>query len=720
MKRESWAKIDRTLRDVLEMDPGHRQTYLDRLDISAGSRAEVESLLSFESQTDDFMSLTAGEISRDFIPADKTDNTLVGQKVGIYEIKEELGIGGMGAVYLAERCDGNFDQLVAIKMLRREFNVERVRLSFEREKRILATLEHPNIARLLDAGTTGDGVPFLIMEYIDGIPIDKFCEQHRLPLAERLKLFNKACEAVSCAHHNLIVHSDLKPSNILVADDGTPKLLDFGISKLLKSAADNDPTLPNLSAMTPHYASPEQICGGPVTTATDIFSAGVILFKLLTGSFPFDTADKASGDLLAEITDSDPKLPSDAALRNRPDTNRSVKPSDAASPAPGVAGPELRGDLDNIILKSLRKDPARRYQSMEQLSDDIWRFLDGQPVLARPATLSYRASKFYRRNKIAVIAGIVVLVSLIVGTTVAIWQAGVAQAHSLAAAESQHLAEVEAERARTEAANANVEREKAQKISKFMAQIISYANPGWYAKGAKTKGEAKIIDILDEMGGQIDKEFAGEADIQAELHHQFAEVYTMIKSPGINSPRAQIAKSKREFHARRALELRKQFYGDYNELVAMDLFYFVADNSLDAKTSAETLAYAIQMMRDTNPHNLNLPYMLSAYAKRLASQDTESVHEIYLRAARPQTGESKYELAEKYLKQALPIYREHYEEDNRAIVSDECMLAFILYKQGKSDEAGQYYEACKSIETLLGAEAARPHLEPIEKILAAK
>ncbi|HYG09620.1 MAG TPA: serine/threonine-protein kinase, partial [Pyrinomonadaceae bacterium] len=342
MHAENWKTVKEVLLETLRLAPSERRDHLQRADITVEIRAEVESLLSLEAEAEDFMSLSVGQFSSDLL--DQTVHT--NQRIGSYEIVSELGFGGMGAVYLATRADGKFEQRVAIKMLKREFNTGKIRRTFDREKEILATLAHPNIAGLLDAGTTADGIPYLVMEYVKGEPIDKFCRSRNLSLHARLKLFNKVCDAVAFAHRNLIVHSDLKPSNILVNTDGEPKLLDFGISRLLDANADNGNTITHLGALTPQYASPEQIRGETVTTATDVYSLGVVLFKTLTESLPYHVGNHTNGNLLREIMEAEPVLPSEAAQTP-------------------LTGSQLKGDLDNIILKSLAKEPARRYQTVE-------------------------------------------------------------------------------------------------------------------------------------------------------------------------------------------------------------------------------------------------------------------------------------------------------------------------------------------------------------------
>ena len=732
MKAENWKSIKDVLLQVLNLDASARRGFLDKADISFEIRSEVESLLAFETESEDLMRLSAMEFSKDFFGAERDrKNVLIGQRVGVYEIVGELGQGGMGAVYLASRTDGKFAQRVAVKMLKRELNTERIRRNFTREKEILATLAHPNIAALLDAGTTADGVPYLVMEYVEGEPIDIFCRKNALSLNERLKLFNRVCEAVAFAHRNLIVHRDLKPSNILVTKNGAPKLLDFGISKLLAAESDDEHAITNRGAMTPEYASPEQIKGEPVTTETDIYSLGVVLFKILTETYPYNFKNKSNGNLLKEITDSEPTLPSAAAsirevkkdIKGKTEiSHSSVKI--ASPPRLPFSSSRLKGDLDNIILKSLSKEPERRYQTAEQFSADIWRFVDGLPVLARRATFSYRASKFYRRNRVSVLAGAFVLISLCAGIAVAVSQAYAAQNQARIASDARQLAELETERAKSEEEKAQAEKEKAEKISRFMFKVIAYANPAWYAEGAKYGGAARVIDAVEDLSGKIDAEFAGQADVQAELHHKFAEVYNMVGRNEINTAPAEYFEKKRIFHALRAYELRKQFYGEHHELVAKDMFYAYGFLGKNEQEQSELLAKAIQMMRETNPQNLNLPYMLEAYAAKLVLPDTPQSHEPYRNAARPSTVENKYELGERYLREAIALFRFHYKEDNNAVYGNECVLAYVLAMQEKWTGFDEHFRVCKQGEERIRrtklADQKTTALELIEKVLAEK
>jgi len=455
MKAESWEKVSEILNSVLEMEVPGRQKYIDSLDVDAEIRDEVASLLSFEKASDGLMGLSAIEFSKDFFDEENEDQAISGQNFGIYRVIRELGVGGMGAVYLAERSDGKFEQKVALKLLRREMNTSALRRHFRREREILASLEHPNIARLLDAGTTDDNIPFIAMEYVDGLPINDFCNRSEYDLNQRLDLFRKVCSAVDFAHRNLVVHRDLKPSNILVTDNGTPKLLDFGISKILSAGSDvlSSATVTRLGVMTPSYASPEQLQKKSVTTATDVYSLGVILYELLSGHRPFEDKETDLKEIYRAVIEIDPPPPSalidtirehvasEARTAIEPELS-SVVDSDASGPNDktnvnrslrtnpntlGFPAQRVRGDLDKIVLKALRKESERRYSSVENLAKDIHRHQRGLPVTARSNTFSYRAGKYIKRNKATAIAGILIILAIIAGLITTLWQARVAQ-----------------------------------------------------------------------------------------------------------------------------------------------------------------------------------------------------------------------------------------------------------------------------------------------------
>jgi non-specific serine/threonine protein kinase/serine/threonine-protein kinase len=334
-------------------------------------------------------------------------------QIGPYRVERELGRGGMGVVLLASRADQQYRKQVAIKLLRPGHDGDNIFRRFQNERQILANLEHPNICRLLDGGVTEDGEPYFVMEHVrNARPIDEYCSTRDLGLNDRLDLFRQACSAVQYAHRFLIVHRDLKPSNILVTDEGVVKLMDFGIAKNLLAGFDEpSPQTVGIQPMTPAYASPEQLRGEAISTASDVYSLGVVLYELLTGHRPFESAEKGLPNMVQSICEDEPERPSITVVRPRPDSLANIR---TGKPGEGFIE-RLRGDLDWIILMALRKDPMRRYVSVEQFSEDIRKYMDGLPVIARSDTFSYRAGKFLRRNRLAVFAIAVIIVTLLGG-----------------------------------------------------------------------------------------------------------------------------------------------------------------------------------------------------------------------------------------------------------------------------------------------------------------
>jgi len=436
MDPERWQRVKEAFQSALDLPPEERSIYLDGFCAAEPDlRSEIDSLLRHHHEAGTLMDkppAIAGVI------ADNEHDSWVGKNIGPYQTVARIGEGGMGAVYRAIRVDDHYLKNVAIKLVRGGLATGHILRRFKSERQIMASLDHPNIARLLDGGTTDDGLPYLVMEHIDGRPIDEYCDSKRLTTVERLKLFCQVCSAVQYAHQSLVVHRDLKPGNILVTADGTPKLLDFGIAKLLEpelffQTAELGGTM--AKAMTPEFASPEQVRGDPVTTASDVYSLGVILYRLLTGHAPYrvDTANPL--DLARVISEVEPERPSVVIDRTAAITGHDGKPrqltpeevSQVRDGRPAALRRNLAGDIDNIVLKALRKEPARRYGSAEQFSEDINRYLDGLPVQARSDTIFYRTGKFVRRNKIPVAAVALVLVSLVTGIVLTVRQARIAE-----------------------------------------------------------------------------------------------------------------------------------------------------------------------------------------------------------------------------------------------------------------------------------------------------
>ena len=360
-----------------------------------------------------------------------------GRLIGHYRLRQRIGEGGMGEVYLAERED-QFRQRVAVKLIRPGMASPEVVRRFVIERQTLAALNHPHIVRLVDGGATDEGLPYLVVDYVDGIPIDRYCDQHKLSISQRLGIFIESCVAVHHAHQSLIVHCDLKPGNILVTEEGSPMLLDFGIAKLL------DPTSMGISAQaaltrqrafTPDYASPEQLRGEPVTTATDIYALGVVLYELLTGHSPYRATTGSLADWIRSVCEQDAEPPSTVIHRVTETAAEEDQPAETLTPEkvsqsregdPQTLHRRLRGDLDAIVLKALRKDPRERYGSVDQLAEDIRRHLAGRPVLARKSTTGYVARKFFARHKLGVAAAVLVLLTLAGGLASTLWESHVA------------------------------------------------------------------------------------------------------------------------------------------------------------------------------------------------------------------------------------------------------------------------------------------------------
>ena len=445
-RQEHWQEIKTLLEGALERRSADRARYLDRACGDDGRlRREVESLLAAEGEAGDFIEQPAFSL-RD----PRSEPTLTGRRLGAWRLVEEIGRGGMGRVYRAVRADDAFDRQVAVKVLKRGLDTDEILERFRRERRILANLDHPNIARLLDAGSTPEGVPYLVMEHVDGRPVDVYCDERELPLDRRLDLFETVCDAVSAAHRNLVVHRDLKPANVLVTEDGGPKLLDFGVAKLLRPKPDEAApvTRAGFQFLTPEYASPEQLEGGPVTTAADVYALGLLLYRLLTGEAAF-------GGVQPGVS--------------RPGLERDPEPPSAVAPRP--LRRKLRGDLDAIVLRALARDPEDRYGTVEQLVEDLRRHREGLPVRAAVPSALQRGIKFVRRHRVGVgiAAAFLALLLTFTGVVVALLDTAVRERQRAESALET------AERARRAE---QAERERAEQSNRVLEDLLDLASPG--------------------------------------------------------------------------------------------------------------------------------------------------------------------------------------------------------------------------------------------------
>ncbi|HQU86297.1 MAG TPA: protein kinase, partial [Pyrinomonadaceae bacterium] len=425
-----FQKVKDIFAEAVELSSDKREDFLrEKCVADVELFEEVNSLLSALDEPENLIEKNALSLKSYEANANIFGQNYTGKRFGNYEIVREIGRGGMGAVFLAKRADGEFNQKVALKIVRQTILDAETERRFRREREILAALNHPNIARLYDGGDSDAGEAFLAMEYVEGETLLEFAENRNLSTEARLKLFLKICAAVSYAHQNLTVHRDLKPSNILVTSDGEPKLLDFGLAKMtestnLETSEDDsekskiDLTETLFRAFTPAYASPEQILGKNITTASDIYSLGVVFYELLSGEKPFHFEGKSLEEIIETLTNSEPKRPSSLVIRHS-FSDKTQRTKDKGQRTKD----KLHSDIDNIALKALQKEPERRYQTVQGLANDIELHLNGLPILARPANFSYRAAKFFKRNQIAVSAAIIVFLSIMTGLIFTLWQA---------------------------------------------------------------------------------------------------------------------------------------------------------------------------------------------------------------------------------------------------------------------------------------------------------
>ncbi|MFZ1005448.1 MAG: protein kinase [Candidatus Sulfotelmatobacter sp.] len=512
-KTNRWLRIEYLFYAALELQDG-RAAFLD--EACGGDdelRREVESLLRSSGQTMGFLQKPVLDAAKQIA----AEEMLSGRRIGAYQLLRVLGEGGMGKVYLAARADDLYQKQVAIKTVPVGLGQSQaLLLRFGSERQILANLDHPNIARLLDGGVTEDGLPYLVMEYVNGVRLDDYCRIHQLPTNQRLELFCTVCAAVEYAHKNLVVHRDLKPANILVTAEGVPKLLDFGIAKLLDPQSRQlAQTMTSERMMTPEYASPEQVRGDQITTSTDVYALGVLLYELLAGKRPFELDPTSPLKMARVICEQDPEPPSVSSAVN------------AAVAAPDAAR-TLRGDLDNIVLMAMRKEPVRRYASVSALTNDVQAYLTGYPVHARTDTWKYRSGKFLRRHKAGATAAAIVAVALIA------FSIGMGLL----------------------AKRATRERLAVQRESQFMEGIFEAATPD-LARGRQITAR----ELLDQGALHVDRELAGDPGLRATMLDNIGRSYIRLGLYDRAEPLLQ-----------RAYELRKKTLGSENVDVASTAF----------------------------------------------------------------------------------------------------------------------------------------------------
>jgi len=634
-----WQQAKQVLTEALAQPPENQIAFIstvcaDDLDL----QREVESLLKAYQRADGFIETPVVDDVLKLVDSDQHEIP-DGRRIGRYKIIRKLGDGGMGAVYLAARADDQFEKQVAIKVVRFGLDNQFVINRFLSERQILANLEHPNIARLIDGDTTENGSPYLVMEYIEGLPIDEYCESLGLATTERLSLFRTVCAAVHYAHLHLVIHRDIKPSNVIVTTEGVPKLLDFGIAKLLDHelpGQGDSKTTTLMRLMTPEYASPEQVRGDNVTTATDIYSLGVVLYELLTGQRPHRLKSRSTEGMVRAICEEEPEKPSRAITLRELE----VKGDDAKTT--GRNAKLLSGDLDNIVLMALRKEPERRYESAAQFAADIQRHLDGLPVIARKDTFTYRTSKFVRRNRVAVAAAALVFISLLAGIIATTWQAR-------AAARQARLAQEQ--------------RAKAESINAVLAQLLNYSNPVLNS-AMKSGHETTMTEMLDEAAKRLDsEEFVNQPAVKAELER-------IVGSSYYGQGRYVLGRQ----HMEKYVVLEKQLYGENHP------------RALEASGEWASLLFMKGEMPESEKlFRQILPLTRLEQRKGNIKPETlfdELVNFAYLRRTQ---GDSKE--AELLFREALQIGPQLPVESRYSLGITQSTLASTLADQGRFDEA---------------------------------
>ncbi len=574
MEAERWEQVKEVLNEALERPSAQRLVFLrEACGPDDSLRAEVESLLEEEEEAEEFIEqpfFVRHEEDVDGLPAER--------RIERYELVRRLGRGGMGIVYLARRADQEFEQRVALKVIKRGMDSEEIVARFRYERQILANLDHPNIARLYDGGTTSDGLPYFAMEYVEGEPIRGYCADRRLGTRERLGLFLAVCDAVQFAHQNLVVHRDLKPANILVTPEGTVKLLDFGIAKLLGAAPSPLTQMPGVGPLTPEYASPEQLRGEPVTTASDVYSLAVLLYQLLTGQLPY------GGDTALVTRQRSPERPSSAV---------SAETLPAAVDMEKLRQ-ELAGDLDHIVIKALRPEPGERYASARELAEDVERYLSGRPVLARKGSWLYTLNRFARRHWPR-LSAVAVALALVGGLGFSVRQSR----------------EVEAERQRAELETAaerlRAERElsRAEGVESLLMDVLKGSDPETAARNPLT-----LFEILD-RGAEAVRESQVDPVSRAQILGTLGNVYLGL---------GRLEKA--ESLLRECVELRQDAFPGGHPLIALSLNNWgrVLQKLGEYGQAEQAFRRAIEIGRAPDPDPSRLPLYLSNLASILRAQ----------------------------------------------------------------------------------------------------
>jgi serine/threonine protein kinase len=690
---QHWQRVREVFFAVCDLDPAARQQALEaRCADDPTLRAEVDGLVQASESAPGILKTPLGGAPGRDAAADTTVPPYT--HVGPYRLVRLIASGGMGTVHLAQRDDAQYEKTVAIKLVRRELMDAEVLRRFAVERQALANLDHPNIARLLDGGITADGVPYFVMEYIEGEAIDTHCDRHHLSVAQRLKLFSEVCRAVAYAHHNLVLHRDLKPANILVTAEGMPKLVDFGIAKLLRRDEGRETTVTGRLALTPEYASPERIRGEPDTTGTDVYSLGVILYELLCGHRPYRTHTTSLGALERTVLETDPLPPSSAVWRVEELEERSGQQARTLTPedisllrdsTPLRLSRRLRGDLDNIVLMAMRKETQRRYASPTQLAEDIDNCLANLPVRARPSSLWYRATKFSRRHVVGLAA------AGVVAATIAIAVFGIARQAQIAARERNQ---------------AVVAQHRAEAVVGLLENMLTSVRPS--AGGS----DVTVRQVLDRSVGKIEQQLAAEPQVKASLLRTIGRTYDAL---GVYDRAEQALRQALGIYRGLAADDDPEVIESLNDLGNLLLGRGALDEAepvlrqslaLSARQLGPqhpttikikvNLAEVLSEHRDLDEATQLLQDALAARRARLGDMHAD-VAETLERLSQIAIRRGRWDEAGRYLEETLRIHR-HVAPPGHPVISQNLVdLASVRKAQGRTDDAVRLYEEAEPI-----------------------
>lgn len=694
MDKNIWTGIKTIFFKAVELDDKEREVYLNDVCKTPELKKEILTLIFAHHKSENFLE----DSIIPYKPISDNSNLFIGKTFGKYKIDKLIARGGMGLVYLGLR-DDEVKQKAAVKIINPGVSSSTVIKRFQAERQTLANLNHPNISKLLDGGITDDGIQFLVMEYIEGSPIDEYCDKNNLSIKERLGIFLKVASVVQYAHQNLVVHRDLKPSNILITKDGEPKLLDFGIAKILSPDEKRIETITQQGMwnLTPEFASPEQIKGESITTSSDVYSLGIVLYKILSGHNPYKIKSMFPADISKIITNTEPIKPSEIVIKKYNEDSNEIGESKNPAISSNIEDTNekihkrLKGDLDKIVSMAIRKEVSRRYSSVEHFAEDIKRYLNYRPVKAHQDSLAYRTKKFLRRNKTIVIPASIIFILINLGLAGVLWQGYIA-------AEERDIAKLEAD--------------KSNRIKSFLLEMISSPDP------IKDGSEVKVIDVITDASQKLSNELRGYPQIEAEIRTMLANTYQNL---GVfDSAETELLK---------ADLITKKVFGNQSVESASSLkslaliYHYKGDYEKAEKYFKESLALLKSI--ETTP-SFQSALIIDAYGTFVADQGdiekSEKLTEEALKIAESIKGSEDHEVAmiknnlatsyhslnkldnaEKLYNESLRVFRKHFGNYHLRVSSSLNNLAFIhIYKEDHQKALPLLKESLEIKRTILG------------------